>query len=386
MEINNLKTPCYVVELKKFQENLNDILFNFTKEWGKNVILGYSFKTNNLSFLLKEAKNRGMYAEVVSKEEYNEALKLGYLPRNIILNGPQKKNILTYACNNGSYINIDSLEELDDILSKYKNNKQLKLGLRINFDLETKCPNETNTGKEISRFGICIENGDFKKAIEKLKEYNIPLKGLHCHTTSKTRSTNVYFHICQEVNNLITQYNLKELHYIDIGGGFFGGLNLVGKPTMKEYAKTICGILKLNLNPLKTTLILEPGSCLLASCIDYYTKVLSIKDIRGEKIITLDGSVLDINPFLLNRVPMFSLLGERKETKVYKQIVCGSTCLEKDRFMTLMDQKEITLKTLFKFENTGAYTISFNNSFINVPPRVYAKDDSNIFLVREVDK
>ena len=47
--------------------------------------------------------------------------------------------------------------------------------------------------------------------------------------------------------------------YIDMGGGFFGGKVLPGKPLMKEYANTIVSELKEKFDPDKVTLMIEPG-------------------------------------------------------------------------------------------------------------------------------
>ena len=53
-------------------------------------IIGYSYKTNYLPSLIKEMSNLGAYAEVVSRLEYDLALKIGVKPNKIIFNGPLK--------------------------------------------------------------------------------------------------------------------------------------------------------------------------------------------------------------------------------------------------------------------------------------------------------
>ena len=69
-EYYKLYTPCYLIDKKQFLSNLHTIKENFQKEWSKNVLLGYSIKTNHLSMLIQLAQNEGMAAEVVSDDEY----------------------------------------------------------------------------------------------------------------------------------------------------------------------------------------------------------------------------------------------------------------------------------------------------------------------------
>ena len=65
---------------------------------------------------------------------------------------------------------------------------KIKVGLRINFDLESYCPNETIPGKEPGRFGFNIENGDLQKAISLLSSIpNVSIVGLHGHHSTRTK-------------------------------------------------------------------------------------------------------------------------------------------------------------------------------------------------------
>lgn len=136
-EYYKLYTPCYLIDKKQFLSNLHTIKENFQKEWSKNVLLGYSIKTNHLSMLIQLAQNEGMAAEVVSDDEYYYALKHGYNKKNIIFNGPQKsEQYLIDALKNKSIVNIDNLEEINIIKKRYNEIVKFnpKIGLRLNFD------------------------------------------------------------------------------------------------------------------------------------------------------------------------------------------------------------------------------------------------------------
>ena len=66
------------------------------------------------------------------------------------------------------------------------------VGIRINFDVEKKCPGQSQCADEGGRFGFCYENGEFSKVIGILKEKKIKIAGLHLHTSSKSRSLDIY--------------------------------------------------------------------------------------------------------------------------------------------------------------------------------------------------
>ena len=119
--IDYYKTPCYVIDKKQFLINLSEIQKNFQQEWGMNVLLGYSVKTNHFPVLLQIAKDENMMAEAVSDDEYFYALSQGYDKKSIIFNGPQKsEKYLINAIKSGSIVNIDNLEEIGIIEKNYK--------------------------------------------------------------------------------------------------------------------------------------------------------------------------------------------------------------------------------------------------------------------------
>ena len=107
----------------------------------------------------------GAYAEVVSRLEYDLAIKIDVKPKKIIFNGPLKsKDDIEYALENESIINLDSIYEIDFVKEYALNNpnKQIKIGLRLNFDISQNGVSPLQEGYEVSRFGICVENGNLE--------------------------------------------------------------------------------------------------------------------------------------------------------------------------------------------------------------------------------
>ena len=253
----NIDSPAFIIDKKELTINIRELKKSLDFYWG-NYIIGYSCKTNSLPWVMKFFKEEGCYAEVVSDFEYNLSKKIGYKDENIVFNGPNKgKDTFMSALEKKCIVNIDSWREIN-WLQESELEDEINVGIRVNLNLEKDCPNETSVGSEGSRFGFSLETGDLKKAIDTLNSIkNIKVAGIHLHHTAKTRSLNIYKALSKAACNvkMLIDY---ELDYVDIGGGFFGGVP--GKPTYDEYMSIISEELSKKFDKNKTTLIVEPGS------------------------------------------------------------------------------------------------------------------------------
>ena len=101
--------------------------------------------------------------------------------------------------------------------------------------------------------------------------------------------------------------------------------------------------------------------------------------------LTIDGSLLHINPFLVQREVDYKVYATG-ENKILKQVLCGATCLEKDRIVCLDNEKELKIGDYIQINYVGAYTMGFNNYFINCPPYIYLKENMEITLIRDKNR
>ena len=378
--MNECKTPCYIIDKVEFDSLIKEYRKIYTNLWSDHLILGYSVKTNHFPWLIKYAGAHGWYAEVVSYDELQYVKSLGFDDSRIIFNGPQKNCAVLDMLNTDCIINVDNLQELEAIVSS---EHKCSLGLRVNFDLEQLCPGETTCGAQYTpRFGICLENGDFEKALILMKKNNMFLSGLHIHTSTSSRSLVVYKAICDTVISIAKQFNL-EFAYIDIGGGFFGGNYFPNKPTVFEYASVITDTLKTYFDPKRVTLVLEPGAGILATAVNYLTSVHNIREIRGQKIVTMDGTSLHINSFMkpYQKTPCTIIDGGSITSDTIE--VVGNTCMEMDRFYPRDMNCDLTMNSKIIFHCAGAYTMTHNSTFINTLPNVYVNDNGHFELVRD---
>lgn len=381
-KIEKLQTPYFLIKEKELKININNLEEALKKYWN-NFKIAYSCKTNSLPWILNYIKNAGYEIEVVSDTEYELVKALGFSLNNIIFNGPNKsKDKFLEAIKNKLIINIDSNNEIEWLKELDKNlSEKIGIGIRVNFNLEKDCPGETGFFNEGSRFGFSYETGDLRNKIATINNLkNIKVKGLHIHNTTKTRSVNAYISICECANN-ISEWLDYNLSYVDIGGGFFGGVP--GKTTFEEYLENISKILIRKFNPQETALIVEPGSALIGSPIDFVSEVIDVKDTFAKRIVVINGSRNNIDPFFMKKSYFFKTEVINRKIKD-KQLICGCSCLDNDRLMELENYQELKKGDRITFEKVGSYTMALSPLFIEYFPDVYVKkEDGNIIKVRE---
>lgn len=374
-EENNLKTPYFLVNEKEIINNINSFKEAFEELW-ENYKIAYSIKTNSLPWVIKIMNKNDVMAENVSDEEYELSQICGYDSKNIIFNGPIKSmEKLKEAIESGAIVNIDSKDEIEFI----KNNKpKLKsnIGIRVNVDTNIFNPEDISYKDDGFRFGFCVENGEFENILKILEEiYPTQRIGLHVHVNSKSRSVETYSAIAKYTSDIIKKYNMKPA-FIDIGGGFFGGVP--EKPNAKEYISAIKKELINVVKPEETAIFIEPGSALVGSAFDFCTKVIDVKELNSSRIVTTDGSRINIDPLWLKSKYTYTVIDENKKeisnrNLVKKQILCGYTCMDHDRIMVLENDKELRKNDKIIYHKVGNYTVTMGGLFIRYFPDVYVK-------------
>ena len=377
---SKLQTPCFILdqeELNRSVAGFHDALHSFFP----NSIVGYSVKTNSLSYCLNCAYQLGAYAEVVSFDEYEIARKCGFEQSRIIYNGPLKsKETFIDAIKHGSFINIETKRELEWLLCLPKD-INFKVGLRLNINISNVSREDADCDNDNSRFGFSDETVEFKEAIEYIRSLpNVRLAGLHIHRTAHNRSIHFYENSIQYACNIIHKYGL-ELEYLDVGGGFFG--IFPNKPTYMQYAEAFNKVLKKNsLDYL--CIIVEPGNALVASSFSFLSEVIDVKQVEQDLwFITTDGSRNDVDPFYRKTSYLDEEFYSKETEPVKKQIISGCTCLEYDRLFSLINKPLLSVGDRILYRNVGAYTMCLTPLFIRFFPNIYVKEGNNYKLIRE---
>lgn len=377
LKLNELTTPCFIFHEEEFIKNV--INFQSTLEkYFANSIIGYSFKTNSLPRLLYLARINGCFAEVVSDDEYSLARRVGFEPDRIIFNGPVKgKDLFTKAINNNSLVNIDSSREIEWLMEN-KLEHATKIGIRVNFDLESKLPGHSSTGNQGGRFGFCLENGELHNAIAKIKKCkSIKIDRLHMHISNASKSKEVYELLANVACDIIGSEELAP-SYIDFGGGYFGGGD--NGAAYEQYVASIYNVLR-SRGFDKIGVIVEPGASVVATAFQYLSRVVDVKETTYGTFVVTDGTRLHIDPFMIRQKYCYVCIPKRTGSCI-KQTICGYTCMEKDRLMQIADCR-LETGDLITYRVVGSYSISFNSCFISFLPMVYSKINENYVVIRD---
>ena len=375
---SHLGDAFYLLDSKKFGQNYDEFLSAFSDIYPKTNI-GYSYKTNYTPKLCKLVNEKGGYAEVVSEMEYDLAIELGVNPKMIIVNGPYKsKKVLEKFILGESIVNLDSYAEVESLteISKRFPSRQLKVGLRCNFEI-----NDT----VISRFGFDVEQERFFRMFAQISDIdNITIEGIHCHF--QNRDLQSYDHRANRIIELAQKLFAVPPKYIDIGGGFFGKMEGRLKAQFSTPAVEYCAYASLIATKFKTTyqnfgdhekpmLLLEPGSAIVADTMYFVAKVVDVKEVRGRSVATSSGSKFNMG--LLTSVinmPMDVYSSNKAQSKYEEIDVVGFTCIESDCLYRGYSGW-IGVGDYLVFSNVGSYSIVFKPQFImpNVPVIEYSE-------------
>ena len=375
-------SPFYVVDRKKFEANFDGLTSAFTLRY-QPFILAYSYKTNYIPYLCEIIKQKGSWAEVVSRMEYDLALKIGQKSEKIIFNGPVKTaEDIELAFDNTSLVNVDSQSESALVLDYAKKHpdRQIRIGLRINIGLSDEAgQSHIQNCLKVGRFGL--DPADIENVKDQiLKAQNIKVVSLHGHTSTTDRSKWCFEVITKTLCHIAENYFPESIESINVGGGYFGRMHpdmpFKDTPTFDDYAEVICNSLNENTWVKKNnpTLVIEPGVAMVADCLSFITKVVSVKNIRNQVFVTVDGSAFHTKPTFHNLNLPHQVITKNDSRPVENYDVVGSTCMEKDILL-----KDITAALpepgdYIKIDNIGAYTVVISPSFINPAPAIVADE------------
>ena len=364
-QFNKYPHGFYFFNIEKLKQNYDAMSEAFSKRFS-SFSIAYSYKTNYTPYLCKILKDKGAIAEVVSEMEMKLALTLGYEGKKIIYNGPFKSiESIKTALFNGVTIHVDSLDELKNIISvsDIVKPKTVNLGLRLNFEMK---------GEKRSRFGLDINSDELIKSIDLIDSHKFSLIGIHCHHPFRDLPSfqERMKRICSFCNKMG-----RQLKYIDLGGGFFSPMtnDLATSMGVKhvnydQYADFMYQEFKNSWSlEYEPTLIIEPGSALVADVFDFYTRVVSIKKIENLKIATLTGSKFNILPNSKKTINLplkvFKMNNSNSENEIEVYNLCGYTCIESDvmyeGFVGTLNKGDI-----IRFNNVGSYSVVMKPPFI----------------------
>lgn len=384
-------SPFYVVERERIEGNFEALTAAFGSRY-QPFVLAYSYKTNYVPYVCRIVRDKGGWAEVVSRMEYELALKVGCEPGRIIFNGPVKRPEDIYAAlEGGSMVNLDSEAEIEAVLEFAASHRArtVKVGLRVNIGLcDEAGQSHIQNRLKVGRFGF--DPAGIEQAGRRLQAAgNIQIASLHGHTSTTDSSVWCFQTITETLVHMAERLFAESVEVINIGGGMFGIIEPEHRwcevPSFDEYAEAVCGVLHGSawVRRKKPALVIEPGVGMAANGVSFVTQVVSVKQIRGQRFVTADGSAFHCKPTFHGINPPFEIVSAGGAGGgVQRFDVVGSTCMEKDILLRGISGPLPSVGDFIRIHRVGAYTIVLSPPFIHPAPAIVAQESAGMVCVR----
>lgn len=363
--IRKFGTPLYLLDMDAFTSNYKELETAFRNEYDSFKI-AYSFKTNYTPVICQQVCRMGGLAEVVSEMEYHMAKKYGFSPDNIIVNGPGKMGGLPEMLQDGALVMLDNEEELELAIRTSENMEQPgNIGFRLNFEI--------GSGKD-SRFGFDVLSPHTKYLVQKARICGqLRIRGIHFHL-SGARSLEAWEIRAKKMMEFADELLYpEERSIIDLGSGMFGHLDpslatqfCMPIPSFSEYAEVVAGEFRKRYEEKseKPTLVVEPGTTIVANTVEYITKVIALKKIRERNIVIVDGSVQQLGEIGKKKnLPISIISNSECDERISNTEITGYTCLEDDilyrQYMGPIGKEDVVI-----LGNAGAYSNVLKPPFI----------------------
>ena len=357
-------TPLYCYSYNKLRSNIINFFTHFKKF---SPLVCFAIKSNTNLNLIREIKNFGLGADVVSKGELMLALKAGINKNKIVFSGVGKtESELKFAIEKKILlINSESESEIK-IIEKIakKKNVVVNIGIRLNPNTDANTLKQISTGKKENKFGV--DEKTFLKLVSVLRtSKNIKLKCLSVHIGSQITDHKPYEKMLKAVDKIINKAKFN-FEYIDLGGGM--GISYEKNQKKLDYKKYKSAIEKF-LRKNNSKLIFEPGRSIIGNTAILISRVIYLKETSKKIFVILDAGMNDMmRPALYGAkhqiLPAFK--NKKKSKKSYEFV--GPICETTDKFLSVSNFNKLKERDLIFISDVGAYGSSLSSNY-NIRPK-----------------
>ncbi|MDA9751938.1 diaminopimelate decarboxylase [Candidatus Pelagibacter sp.] len=362
--VTKYSTPLYCYSYNKLRSNIINFFTHFKKF---SPLVCFAIKSNTNLNLIREIKNFGLGADVVSKGELMLALKAGINKKKIVFSGVGKtESELKFAIEKKILlINSESESEIK-IIEKIakKKNVVVNIGIRLNPNTDANTLKQISTGKKENKFGV--DEKTFLKLVSILRtSKNIKLKCLSVHIGSQITNHKPYEKMLKAIDKIINKAKFK-FEYIDLGGGM--GISYEKNQKKLDYKKYKSAIEKF-LRKNNSKLIFEPGRSIIGNTAILISRVIYLKETSKKIFVILDAGMNDMmRPALYGAkhqiLPAFK--NKKKSKKRYEFV--GPICETTDKFLSVSNFNKLKERDLIFISDVGAYGSSLSSNY-NIRPK-----------------
>ena len=382
-------TPLYIFSALPIAERISELDvelisagFQSQTQNSKQKILfrhWLSCKTQPVAPLLRWWREQGRGIEVVSEFELRAALAEGFLPENILVNGPAKHHWLPQFELRELSVNFDSPAELAALLPLAK-----KFNWRCGIRILTSEEFDPENPQFPTQFGFAPDEA--VTALKKLLRAKVRTETVHFHLRSNISSVATFERAIAEVAEICRAAKFSPLQ-LDIGGGIpvrhvltRGSKVYDGEFGLRSFAKMLRQSVKLF--PDLRELWLENGRWVSAGSGVLVLKILDVKERRGVRQLICDGG-RTLNA-LMSVWEQHALvpLAERGGAEVLT-VVHGPTCMAFDQLTRIPLPRSLNAGDHLLWLDAGAYHLPWETKFSHGHAAICWHDEKGIRLVRE---
>lgn len=355
MKINELPTPCYVIDENIIEENCK-VLADVMKKTGCHVLLAQKAFSNYALYpligkYLSGTTASGLYEARLGREEMGR--------ENHVFAPAYKDEDMDELVKICDHIVFNSISQLEKHKEKCRN---VSIGIRVNPEFSTQNGHEIYDpcGKG-SRLGVTaglLRNADLTG-----------IDGLHFHTLCEQNSDDLKKTL--DVVEEKFDFLLRKVKWVNFGGGHH--------ITRKDYdVELLCDCITHIKEKYNVKVYIEPGEAVALNAGYFITTVLDKVKNSGITCLILDGSAACHMPDVLE-MPYTPPLSEGSiiETpeKEFDYRLGGNTCLAGDIIGNYRFDHDVQIGERLTFCDMAIYSMVKNNTFNGIPlPSIYSVD------------
>lgn len=355
MKINELPTPCYVIDENIIEENCK-VLADVMKKTGCHVLLAQKAFSNYALYpligkYLSGTTASGLYEARLGREEMGR--------ENHVFAPAYKDEDMDELVKICDHIVFNSISQLEKHKEKCRN---VSIGIRVNPEFSTQDGHEIYDpcGKG-SRLGVTaglLRNADLTG-----------IDGLHFHTLCEQNSDDLKKTL--DVVEEKFDFLLRKVKWVNFGGGHH--------ITRKDYdVELLCDCITHIKEKYNVKVYIEPGEAVALNAGYFVTTVLDKVKNSGITCLILDGSAACHMPDVLEMPYTPPLSGAGiidSPEKEFDYRLGGNTCLAGDIIGNYRFDHEIQIGERLTFCDMAIYSMVKNNTFNGIPlPSIYAMD------------
>ncbi len=368
MRIQDVPTPCYVVDEAKLIRNL-ELLKKVQEEAGCRILLAQKafsmfYEYPLIGQYLAGTTASGLYEARLGREEMgkeNHVFSPGYRE--------QEMDEIVSVCD---HVIFNSFSQL----KKYRNRclGRTSIGLRINPECSTQGDHAIyDPCAPGSRLGVTLEN--FKKALQEDPDALKGVEGLHFHTLCEQNADDLE-RTLRAAEERFGSY-IGQMKWLNMGGGHH--------ITREDYdVDLLIRCVRRVKDTYGVEVYLEPGEAVALNAGYLVTEVLDVVD-NGIRTLILDASAACHMPDVLEMPyrPPLKDSGKPGE-KAYTYRLSSCTCLAGDVIGDYSFDREIEPGDRLYFEDMAIYSMVKNNTFngIGLPHIAVLSADGDCRVIR----